>query len=94
MLIGVAIVIVAVGMGAMKHASVREPLQTFEWMKANRSPRDSAAFASAMYHAGYARREYDARWSATGYATIGVAVAVCGLVLVASGVTARRARDP
>ncbi|MEX2178509.1 MAG: hypothetical protein WD801_07345 [Gemmatimonadaceae bacterium] len=62
--------------------STRGPLQTLAWYEQHRAPGDSAGYASALYHAGHAQATHAARWSLTGYATLGVAGTLVGLAVL------------
>ena len=67
------------------------PLETLAWFEQNRGPADSAAYASALYHASHAQAANANRWKPTGYATTAILGAVIGLALIAS---ARRRPGP
>lgn len=89
-LLGVALLLVvpALTYGQWKYA-VKGPLETLAWIDEHRGPRDSAAYASALYHAGHARASHDRRWSMTGYATIGLTGTLVGLALLLSSLIGR-----
>lgn len=90
MLVGVALVLVALGLsGGVWYTSERD-LRTLDWYEANRSPSDSAGYASAQYHAAYARATRDGRWHPTGYAALGSLGTLLGLGIAIGGWRARR----
>ena len=60
----------------------RSSVSTLRWVEQHRSPGDSAAYASALYHAGPAQASDDDRWHLTGYATLGVLGTALGLALL------------
>jgi hypothetical protein len=53
-------------------------------VRAEPGPGDSAAYASALYHATHARVAHEARWEITGYATLGLVGVVIALGLIGS----------
>lgn len=82
MLLGVIVLIVGLGMSALRYYSTRAPLETLAWVEKNRTPRDSAMYASALYHATYAQQTLQTKWSAGGFATHAVIVTIIGLALL------------
>lgn len=65
--------------------SARGPLTTLAWLEEHRTPADSAAYASALYHASHARATEANRWHLTGYATLGLIGTLAGACLLLSG---------
>jgi len=84
LLLGFAFLLVASGLASGQWYSVRGPLQDLAWFEEHRAPGDSVAYASALYHASYARAIHARRWSPTGYATLGLAGALVGAALIVS----------
>lgn len=82
MVTGLLLVLVSPALALGQWYSTRGPLQTIAWFDQHRSPRDSAAYASALYHAGHAQATHARRWNLTGYATLGVAGTLVGLALL------------
>lgn len=72
--------------------SNRAPLAALAFIEQNRSPGDSAMYASAVYHGAHARASNDSRWRLTGYATLGVIAAVVGTTLLLASRSPRSAR--
>jgi hypothetical protein len=81
-LLGVIVLIVGLGISALRYYSTRGPLEALAWVEKNRTPSDSAMYASAVYHATYAQQTLQTKWSAGGFGTQAVVVAVAGLVLL------------
>lgn len=73
--------------------STREPLRALAYAEAHRTVNDSAAYASAIYHASYARQARDARWSFSGYATHATLGGILVLALVVSALPIKRKGD-
>lgn len=71
----------------------RGPLETLAWAETHRAPGDSAAYASALYHAAHAQAARDGRWNADGFATQGVAGTLFGLALILTGRRRRQGRS-
>ena len=82
-IVGLVLVIASPALAVGQWYSNRAPLATLAWIEQHRSPRDSAAYASALYHAGYAQASNNARWHPTGYGTLAVIGAATGLALLA-----------
>jgi hypothetical protein len=82
MIAGLVLAIASPALGFGQWYSNRSPLATLAWVEEHRSPGDSATFASATYHAAYARASNNARWHLTGYSTLGVLGTVLGLALL------------
>ena len=81
-LLGVVVLIVGLGMSAARWYSTRGPLETLAWVEKNRTPSDSAMYASALYHATYAQQTLQTKWSAGGFATHAVIATIIGLALL------------
>lgn len=82
-ILGVVLVLSSPALGLAQWYSNRAPLRTLDWYLNNRSPGDSAAYASALYHASFARASESARWHLSGYATLATAGTALGIVLLA-----------
>lgn len=91
-LLGVVFLVVFPALAIYRWYGAKGPIETREWFEQHRSPGDSAAYASAVYHASHARATHAARWHPTGYATMGVAGTLAGAALVLSA-RRRRPRD-
>ena len=91
--IGIVLLIASPALSLGQWYSNRAPLKTLAWFEQHRSSGDSRAFASAVYHAGYAKASNDRRWHFSGYATQGVAGTLVGLALVLAA-RPRRAEQP
>lgn len=89
--LGVVFLVVAPALAIGQWYRVKGPIEELERIEQHRSPNDSAAYASAVYHASHARATRAARWHPTGYATTGVTGALVGAALILS---ARRRRPP
>lgn len=87
--IGTILVIAAPGLAFGSWYSTRQPLEMLAWSEANRSRIPAEAYGSAVYMASHAQRTLDEKWSPTGFATLGIAGFVTGVVLLA--VSRRRA---
>jgi hypothetical protein len=70
--------------------SLNGPLETLARLETHRFRGDSAEYASALYHASHAKATQAARWSPTGYATLGTLGIIVSLGLILS---ARRWRS-
>lgn len=81
-LLGVVVLIVGLGMSALRYYSTRAPLETLAWIEKNRTPADSAMYASAVYHATYAQQTMQTKWRASGFATHAVVASIIGLTLL------------
>lgn len=73
--------------------ATRQPLEVFALAQRNRAQLDSATYASAAYHAAFARATQANRWHLTGYATLGVLGTLVGAGLVYAGLP-RAGRAP
>ncbi|HYC50155.1 MAG TPA: hypothetical protein VEB19_03505 [Gemmatimonadaceae bacterium] len=71
-LVGIAIVLVSAGLTYGRWYAAEQPIRTLRYFEANRSPGDSAGYASALYHASPALREHANRWTPLGYGTTGI----------------------
>lgn len=85
-LLGIVVLVVGLGMSALRYYSTREPLETLAWVEKNRTPQDSAMYASAVYHATYAQQMLQTKWTAGGFATHAVIATVVGLALLFASV--------
>ena len=71
--IGTVLVIAAPGLAFGSWYSTRQPLEMLAWSEANRSRIPAEAYGSAVYMAAHAQRTLDEKWTATGFATLGIA---------------------
>lgn len=83
-LLGILLIIAAPGLAIGTWHAANGPLQTLAWFQAHRTPADSFAYASALYHAGHAQATHANRWQPTGYATLGLVGVLVGAGLVLS----------
>ena len=69
----------------------RQNLDVLQMMeqRPRRDKTDSANYASALYHGTHARASEAGKWSPTGYATLGVALTIVGVVLLGFGMRRR-----
>ncbi len=81
-ILGIVLVLASPGLSLGQWYSERSPLETLAWFEQNRSPGDSAGYASALYHASYARASVANRWHPLGYGTLGVAGTLLGIALI------------
>ena len=93
-LVGAMIAIISVVVWYASAAGVRAPIETFRWFEQNRSPNDSAAYASALYHASAAQGIYAGRWGLAGYMTLGVFGVAAGAVVALSALWRRTLKSP
>ena len=84
-IIGTVLLIAAPALSFGEWFSTRSPREAFETVRANRKPGDSLAYASSAYHASHAEATLVARWSLTGFATLGLAGFLVGAALVVYG---------
>lgn len=83
-IVGVLFVLVSPTLALGAWHSANGPLETLAWFDAHRTPGDSIAYASAIYHASHARASHANRWRPTGYATLGLAGTLIGAALLLS----------
>ena len=88
LLVGVVLLLATSGLTWGKWYSLKGPLETLAWYDQNRSPGDSLAYASALYHASYAKADQRGRWGPTGYATLGL----IGVIIAGSLIASSRSR--
>jgi hypothetical protein len=84
LLVGGILFLVTLGLTWGRWDSIKGPLEDLAWLEQHRSPGDSLAYASAMYHASYARAAQQNRWRLSGYATLGIIGLVVAGGLIAS----------
>jgi hypothetical protein len=84
-ILGVILLLAAPAVAFGVWYSARGPLTTLAWFEQHRNPADSAAYASALYHASHARATQANRWHVTGYATLSLVGALAGVGLILSG---------
>jgi len=89
--LGVILLLAAPALAFGVWYSARGPLSTLAWFEQHRTPADSAAYASALYHASHARATEANRWHLTGYATVGLVGTLAGVCLILSGSSRRAA---
>ena len=81
-LLAIIILIAGLGISALRYHSTRAPLADLAWIEQNRTPRDSAMYASALYHAAHARQTLQTKWTAGGFAMHAVVAGIVGLALL------------
>jgi hypothetical protein len=91
LLVGSALVIVAIGLAFGQSYAVKGPRQALAWFDQHRSPGDSIAYGSAVYHAAHSQSSYSNRWRPTGYATLGTVGTIAGIALILSSLRRRTA---
>ncbi len=80
--LGIVFLIAAPALSIGAWDAANGPLETLAWYDAHRGPGDSAAYASAQYHAAHARASHANRWRPTGYATLGLLGTLIGIGLL------------
>ena len=80
--LGTVLVIAAPSLAFGTWYSTRQPLEMLAWSEANRSRIQADAYGSAVYHASFAQRTLDEKWSPTGFATLGITGFLLGIGLL------------
>jgi len=83
-LLGLILLVVSTGLAFGAWYSANRPLKELAWIEDHRSPADSLAYGSAVYHATHARATHANRWRLNGYATLGALGTLLGIGLLVS----------
>lgn len=83
--IGLVLIVAAPVLGWTVWHATAESIAEFERAAARRTLGDSAAYASAAYHASHAAVIRAERWHLTGFATLSVLGCTLGAIALASG---------
>lgn len=82
-LIGIVLLVAAPSIAIGDEVAIRRELRKLDDVLSRRTtPADSAEISSEKYHHAHLEADAAARWSATGYATLGVIGTALGLALV------------
>ena len=84
LLVGVLLLFVAPALTLGQWYATKGPLETLAWFEQHRSPGDSVAYASALYHGTHARATQANRWRPTGYVTLGLVATIVAVGLLLS----------
>ena len=82
---GIVLLVAAPALAFGAWFSTRAPRQAFDAAAQHRTPGDSGAYASSAYHASRAEATLAARWTLTGFATLGLVGFLVGVGLVLYG---------